>query len=714
MKTLFLAWLCSVLLACGSKDRAKAVTDQPAQPAVAVKPQTRPLRVFVAPFADTDQKGLEYFSLGLALFATARFEELSLDADAAKALADKGYALEAIVGPHVLPEESAKLDEKHPRALDASAIYAAAKRTSATHVLSGSFAGSVERWSLTVVLYEVGTDRLIEVDRVTDEKKIFAYANDPSKPEHPGVQSTTAHAMLGAGIVKAFASAGIVLPDRHAQAFSTPHAPNINAFISLARAYEVLLIDTPPSAEQDASKRFEKANAHAMRARNIMPKYQLALRLYAWLLWQTGSPSKAREYYQIAVTNDPKDLRALIALGRVELGTGQFDAARASLETAAALRPEDPLIHYWLGEAYAGLGRVNDAISRYETSRTFAPDNLDTRRALVGLYASERRYADAATELRVLVEAEKENVDAIYLLAACERALGRTNEAFAAYDLGLSRFPDNAKLRKIRKAAEQGASTFVEGIAATDAIRLQMENARREFQEAVNDGTWLLTYVKDGACEAGMAGSDFVFAKTRGAEHERYGNDLQKRASAIRTLLEDDWGLLLTPDEQALAEDLLLYEQKALRDYREMRTAFHGTFKPLLEERSCSLDTDEIGTTTIEDIRARNDARHVTLPEPPKRDTSGISPVVPNDAVDNVTFYVENLSKEEIVLVLDGRALEPSVPPHAKGKKLPQFSTPVGKHQLCHVAKEAKPECVGTNVRSFVIDEGLIYRVQVQ
>ncbi len=713
MKTLFLAWLCCALLACGSKEAAKTVSDASVTPSSAT-PKTSPLRVFVAPFADADQKSRKEFSLGLALFATARFEELSLDADAAKALAAKGYAIEAIVGPHVLPEASAKLDEKHPRALDVSAMYAAAKRASATHVLSGSFAGSVERWSLTVVLYEVGTDRLIEVDRVTDQKKIFAYANDPSKPEHPGVQSVTVHAMLGAGIAKVFASAGINLPDHHVQAFSTPQAPNVNAFISLALAYEALLIDPASSAERDVHERFEDAMTHAMRARNIMPNYQLALRLYAWLLWQTDNSSKAREYYQIAVKNDPKDLRALIALGRVELGAGQYDAARASLETAAALRPEDPLIHYWLGEAYAKLGRVNDAISRYEMSRTFAPDNLDTRRALVGLYASERRYADAATELRVIIEAEKDNVDAIYLLAACERALGHAAEAFAAYDLGLSRFPDDAKLRKIRKAAEQGASTFVEGIVATDTIRDQMELMRREFQEAVNDGTWLLAHAKEGACEAGLAGSDYLFAKERGTEHERHGGDLQKRAGAIRTLLDDDWGLLLTPDEQALAEDLLLYEQKALRDYREMRTAFHSTFKPMLEAQACSLEAQEIGSTSIADIRARNDARHVMMPEPPKRDTSGISPVVPNDAVDNVRFYVENLSKQEIVLVLDGHALEPSVPPQVEGGKRPQFSTPVGEHQLCHVAKDAKPECVGTNIRSFVIDEGLIYRIQVQ
>ncbi|MFA5854009.1 MAG: tetratricopeptide repeat protein [Patescibacteria group bacterium] len=708
MKTLFLAWLCFVSIACGSKSSAKVVVEKTTVLPVTAPPALKTVRVFVAPFSDVDQKGMDYFSLGLALFANARLEELSQNADAVKALADEGYALDVVVGPHVLPEESAKLVAEKPNDISLAAIHAAAKRAGATHVLTGYYSGRVERWSLSVVLFEVETDRLREIDRVTEEKMIYASSRDVPKPERPGVQGDTVHVMLGSGIAKTFAKAGIRLPDAHVQALSHPQTPDIVSFINLSRSYRALLLGN----EEESMK---SALAYAENAVRIWPRYQIARRLYAWLLWQIDRPEKARMHYQEALKDDPHDVRALVAYGRVEIGTGQYDSARASLETAAALRPEDPLIHYWLGEAYAKLGRVNDAIARYEMSRTFDPDNLDTRRALIGLYASERRYADAVIELRVIISAEPENLDALYLLAACERALGHSAEAFAAYDLGLSRFPNDAKLRKIRKAAEDdGTGKFAAGILVTDAMRDRMEVKRAEFQEAVNDGTWLLTHEKEGACADGLAGSDYLLARERGTEHEAHGRELQKRVDAIHTLLKDDWGLLLTPDELALAEDLLLYEQKSLRDYREMRTAYDGTFKRMLVEYDCTLDPQMIGMAKIEEIRERNDKRYVTMPEPPKRDNSGISPVVPNDAVDNVTFFVENLSKEEIVLVLDGRALEPSVPPRVGTGALPQFSTPIGEHRLCHVAKSAKVECLGTNVRTFVIDEGLIYRVQLQ
>ncbi len=709
MKTLFLAWLCLVLVACGSKEPLGKDVEKTELVPVVPAPVLKTVRVFVAPFSDVDQKGMDYFALGLALFANARLEELSQDAEASKALAERGYKLEAVVGPHVLPEESAWLATERPNDISLAAIHVAARHAGATYVLTGYYSGRVERWSLSIVLFEVGADRLREIDRVTDEKLIYASSRDVPKPERPGVQGDRIHAMLGSGIVKTFAKAGIDLPAAHVEALSRPQTPDIVSFIALSRAYRALLAD-------DGGDAMKSALAYAENAIRIWPRYQIARRLYAWLLWQIDRPEKARMHYEEALKDDPKDVRALLAYGRVQIGTGQYDSARMSLETAAALRPDDPLILYWLGEAYAKLGRVQDAIARYEASRDFDPGNLDTRHALVGLYASERRYADAAKELRVIIiSAEPENLSPLYLLAACERALGHPDEAFAAYDLGLSRFPNDAKLRKIRKAAEEdGNGKFAAGLHVTDALRGRMETARAEFQDAVNDGTWLLAHEKEEACADGLAGSDYLFARGRGGEFEAQGAELQKRVRAVRALLKDDWGLLLTPDELALAEELLRYEQVSLRDYREMRTAYNGTFKRMLSERGCDLDPQAVRAAKIDEIRERNAKRYVTMPEPPKRDNSGISPVVPNDAVDNVTFYVENLSDEDIVLVLDGRALEPSVPPYIGSGDLPQYSTPIGEHQLCHVAKSAKPECVGTNIRTFVVDEGLIYRVQSQ
>ncbi len=738
MKTFFLTLISWLVLACGSKESPIPTETAEAPPKAPTPPALRTVRLFVAPLSDTGNVGarsknsMDYFSLGLSLFATSRFEELSDDPAFIKTMADAGLKFEVVTGPHVLTEESAKLLLERPDDIPAPAVHAAAKRAGATHVLDGFFIGRVEDWMLGVVLFEVGPDRLKEIGRFADRKKIFAWKRDVPKPERPGVQIGTVHAMFGALTAKAFGAAQLPLSKEAVSALSTPQTPDTVSFIALARAYRAFFLHPALSdgKRDDEGKHMKAALEEARKAVNVWPDYQSARRLYAWLLWQTGSPEKARLHFQEVIRRDeeakpqrPKDFRSLVALGRIDIATDQPDAARQELAEAAKQRPSDPTVQYWLGMAYAKLGRVDEAIKGYEFSRSLDPANLDTRRALASLYAGAKRYADAATELEVVVKEEVKNLDALMMLAACHRAAGALDKALVTYDLGLTRMPGDVRIAKLKKETEEGLGAKLAAfIFKTDALRAKMETDRQDFQAAVNDGTWLLHHLKkEEACADGFAGSDYLFAKTAGEDrYKPAGREFQRRASDIREALKDGAGYLLTPDELAKAEDVLLYEKKALRDYREMLTAFNGTFKPMLERAGCETHPDKIRFAKIEEIRARNAHRVVSMPEPPKRDSSGISPVVPNGAVDNVTFYVRNDTPDEITLVLDGKALEPSIAPHRKPlkgereEKLPQYSTPVGRHTLCHVRKNAKPECVGQNVRTLMIEESMVYHLQVQ
>src|SRR5688572_19591300 len=137
---LFILSLISLVLtagACGSDD-SEAV------PPVIVETEAQPprtVRVLVPPFQDRNAHDeTSYVSMGLAVFATARFEELSRSLDPAK-----GLKLEAVVGPHTYPAEAAKLRADRRAPTDAAAAYAEAKRTGATHVLTGSYSGRVEK-----------------------------------------------------------------------------------------------------------------------------------------------------------------------------------------------------------------------------------------------------------------------------------------------------------------------------------------------------------------------------------------------------------------------------------------------------------------------------------------------------------------------------------------------------------------------------------------
>ncbi len=702
-----LSTLALALAACGSGEPSAAVPEtEPAAETPAPPPRT--VRVLVAPFQDRNAHAeTEYVSLGLAVFATARFEELSRSLDPAL-----GLKIEAVVGPHTYPAETARLRPDRRAPIDAAAAFAEAKRTGATHLLTGSYGGRVEKWSLAVELYAVGPDELVSVGASEETRKIFAWSKDTPKPERPGVQSGAIHGMFGSQVTALLAKDGIVLPPEAVVALTAPQSPDIVAFIRLSEAYRALLLGEGEAAMKTALDKAESAV-------RIWPDYQLGLRLYAWLLWQRGKTVAARKQFAEALARDPADVRALVALGRVEIAEGQYDAARAALRAAVKLRPDDAVIHFWLGEAHARLGDTAEAIARYERSRELDPANLDTRRALSGLYAGERRYADAARELSVVVDGEPENLDAVFLLAACLRAAGDIDAAVEAYAKASERFPTVPRLHKFRGdllagkgladeaagAYEQAralapkdarwrdpeilfGSALVARIRDVEVARVEMERLRSDLQSAVSDGVWDLAWYGKDACAPGRAGSSFLLARVTGATYDARGAEMRTGAAALHASLKNGEGAALTPDELSLAEDLLRYETIALRDLRELRTGYAG-LKSSLARYGCSLDPSTTPVATADAVRRRNAQRIVTMPEPRHRDMSVISPVVPTDARRVVKFSVENKGVRDYALVLDGKALEPAIEP---GKRQ-TYATTLGEHAFCLLPKGREDDC---------------------
>ncbi|HJV32985.1 MAG TPA: tetratricopeptide repeat protein [Patescibacteria group bacterium] len=715
---LSLSFLLFAFSGCGS-DASKVVP--PEQPKAEIPPP-RIVRVLVVPFQDRNAHDeTEYVSMGLAVFATARIEELSRSLDPAK-----GLKLEAVVGPHAYPAEAARLRADRRASVDAAAVLAEAKRAGATHVLTGSYGGRVEKWSLAVELYEVRADALVSVGTAEETRKIFAWSKDVPKPDRAGVQAPAIHAMFGSLAASVFAKGGIVLPDEAIKALSTPQTPDIVAFIRLSEAYRALLLGEGDEAMALALDKAESAV-------RVWPDYQIGLRLYAWLLWQRGRTVAALKQYGEALARDPNDVRALIALGRVEIAEGQYDAGRDALNAAAKLRPDDAVIHFWLGEAHAKLGDIAEAIARYERSRELDPSNLDTHRALSGLYAGQRRYADAAKELAVVVDGEPENLDAVFLLAACLRAAGQPEAAIEAYAKASARFPTESRLRKFRgdllselKRGDEAAQAYAEAkklmpkdarwsdtplwgaklvrkIHDVETVRVEMERLRSDFQLAVSDGVWDLSWNKKEACAPGRAGSSFLLARETGKAYDAHGAELQGIVRDLRASLKNGEGAALTPDELALAEGALRYEGIALQDLREMRTGY-DELKPMLSKYGCDVDPATMPIATMDGIRERNLHREVVMPEPKPRDTSGISPVVPTDARRVVKFSIENKGRRDYVLVLDGKPLDPAIEP---GKRQ-TYATTLGEHAFCLLPKEQAAACgtPGASVRKADFHEG--------
>lgn len=745
----FLWSLCACVIlslnACGGQEPVAPVKAEPPPPAKAPpKPDAKTVRLFIMPFQNGMRaKDTDYFSLGLAAFLTERLEEASHDAKLGEALAAEGLRLEVFTGPLILTQEQTALRDDTHADLDLEAAGAAAAKQNATLALTGSYAGDVGKFRMSVSLYRVGGDKKLALRSEKSIGPVSIYKTRPAP--RPGVQIADVQAMAAELAAQALREAGVPLTKDAEARLRAPQTPDAMSFINYARALDRYFWP------EDASKHRTDLEFAADAVR-IWPDYCAARRMYGFLLWQAGQVDKARVHLREIIEPTqpadpslprrvglPDDLRALVMLGRVELESKQYQAAIGYLERAAAHTPDDAQVHFWLGEAHAQLGDTAEAVTRYELSRKLDPSNIETHRALSALYAVSKRYDDAAEELAFVAAKEPQDIDVLFLLAACHRAGGRRDAALKDYDLGLRRFPDDVRLHKFRgdtlsslgrsaEAQEAYARTralapkdarfsqeavlfgdaLVAQIAADEALHDGMEGARATSSLAASIATWDLAWHGTDACQDGRAGSDFLLAQSAGRGYGKDGKVLFDDASKIGRALKNGEGFALTPDEQGRADKMIRYAQTSLTDLRELQTGYEIA-KGLVARSGCDLAKSV--QASIADVRERDRHLQVTLKEPPPRDASGISPVVPTGEIGNVTFKIRNETDRAAVIVFwpDGKPLEPAVP----AKKEWSYTTSLGYHGFCVLPKASAADCgkPGT-VRNDYIHEGWVVTVR--
>lgn len=722
MKSIFFC-LCACLILWGcAGNEPEAETKIPKPIPKVAKPDPKLIRLFILPFENGMRgKATDYLSTGLAAFLTERFEEAVQDPKLTETLAAQGFRLETFSGPLIMTQEQAALRTDSHARIDLKAARAAADLQGATQVLTGFYSGDVSKFKLAIGLYDLDAkDGLV----IRAEASIGPISIYVKKAARPGVQIVDVQSMTATLAAQVLAKSGFVLPPEAVERLKRPETPDAMSFINYARALDRHFRPVPVDKHRSDLEL-------AAKAVSIWPDFYSARRLYGYLLWQSGSIDKARTHFreileplQPADASKPRriglpnDVRTLTMLGRVELESKQYQTAIGYLERAAAHAPGDSQVHFWLGEAHARLGDTAKAVAGYELSRSLDPNNVETHRALSALYAVSRRYDDAAADLEVVVSREPKNIQALYLLAACRRAGGHREQALEEYDRGLERFPKDARLHKFRgdiltslgklpeaqgaydhakklaprdarfsgKATLAGDALIAE-ITAADTLHDGMEKSRAEAQLATSIATWDLAWHGKEACQDGRSGSDFLLAQANARLFDHDGTVLTGSAISIGRALKNGEGFALTPDEQGSAEMLLRFAKTSAIDLRELFTSY-GHARDLLDRYGCGLT---VRMATIEEVRERNRHLVVEQPEPPARDSSGISPVVPTDVIGNVTFKIKNETDRETVIIFlpDGKPLEPAAPAHGVWS----YTTKLGYHTFCVLPKTGASDC---------------------
>lgn len=658
-------------------------------------------------------------------------------------------SLAVINGPLVLTREQCMLVARDGTGLDLAVANVLAAERGATHFVTGRMSGQVWTWTFEAEIYETRPEGPRLVGRGTSFGDLTAPVTTRSGRTVRTLNARNIHTLFTQAVAEAFRAAGFPLGAGTLASLEAPSTQDAYAFLLLSRAY-ARYFGTPPAAtprgEDDPEDPALTVAGHAV---NVDPSFPEAQRFYAGLLVEAGRMRSARIHYEVAVRTRPSDVRSLIELARLEIEARNPDIARGYLLRAVDARPADAVARFWLARAFLALDDMPHAIEQFERTRTLDPGHLDARRELVRLYADARRYADAAGELREVVYRAPEDLDAVFMLAACLRAAGLREDAIAAYESAYARFPNEARLRKFRgdlyretgrpaearleyEAARRLAhrdarlaalidhpdaplpadllggsalvTTVTEGLRRAGA----METHRAAFQLAITDAVLDLTINGAEACRDGRGASSALFARDQGRLFHELGRTMAASAAALRRALRDGEGASLTPDERRNADSVLSSADAAERDIREMRSMFDATFVPLYRRHACETFDGPIRPATIGEVRARDADRRVTLPEVrPPAYSLPISPHVAPERSLSIRFRVVNGDDSTAyVLYVDGTELG-AVAPGREGT----FTARLGPHRLCLVPRGAVCGPSGT-VRNVYLHERWTIRVR--
>jgi tetratricopeptide (TPR) repeat protein len=144
-----------------------------------------------------------------------------------------------------------------------------------------------------------------------------------------------------------------------------------------------------------------------MRAAIEMDPYLATAWLpYLHTLINMGDLDAARREHERAVGLLPETPDLLVVKGRLLLASDRLVEAESALREALKRNAETPMANETLGALYAQKGDQMTAERYYLAEVEILPDSLSSRRALVGLYANQRRYDEQLAQLEVVMALE--------------------------------------------------------------------------------------------------------------------------------------------------------------------------------------------------------------------------------------------------------------------------------------------------------------------
>ncbi|QNB16913.1 tetratricopeptide repeat protein [Paraburkholderia tropica] len=197
--------------------------------------------------------------------------------------------------------------------------------------------------------------------------------------------------------------------------------------------------------------RMDRAEACYRQALALNPSYPEAHSNLAYLLSSKGNFDDAAKHAREAIDLNPQLVDAYLNLAEVEISRQRADAALRALDMLNAFAPRHPAALVARAKALKHLDHNEEALEFARAAIALTPDNADAHQtvaqSLQDLGRTEdalRHYAQAAALPGISAETAMAG-SALLLTEA-----GRRDEALAAFDAALERFPGSAVIMAAR------------------------------------------------------------------------------------------------------------------------------------------------------------------------------------------------------------------------------------------------------------------------
>ena len=193
------------------------------------------------------------------------------------------------------------------------------------------------------------------------------------------------------------------------------------------RIQEQNLLHRAMLAEEDA--RLEDARGLFEKVVQLDAGSWTALGQLGRLEMQAGYYANASEHLKAARKLRPQDASLAMDEGRARANSGDLPGAREALESSLHLDAQQFSARAMLGKTCLKLKDLECAADNFDAALLLEPESVEAQLGLAEAEIGQRNYADAAEQLRHLIQGQPKNADALELLAGAYRGLHKISAA---------------------------------------------------------------------------------------------------------------------------------------------------------------------------------------------------------------------------------------------------------------------------------------------